>query len=87
MPLSLGTRLGPYVIEASLGAGGMGEVCLARDPRLDRKVALKVLPPHHAVDRDRANRFMKEARAASALSHPNVATNWFEEMKRLVPRR
>jgi predicted ATPase/predicted Ser/Thr protein kinase len=74
MPLSVGTRLGPYVIGASLGAGGMGEVYLARDTRLDRKVALKVLPPQYALDRDRANRFMKEARAASALSHPNVAT-------------
>ena len=74
MPLSVGTRLGPYVIEASLGAGGMGEVYLARDARLDRKIALKVLPPHYALDHDRANRFMKEARAASALSHPNVAT-------------
>jgi predicted ATPase/predicted Ser/Thr protein kinase len=74
MPLSVGTRLGPYVIEASLGAGGMGEVYLARDARLDRKVALKVLPPHYALDHDRASRFIKEARAASALSHPNVAT-------------
>jgi serine/threonine protein kinase len=61
MPLSVGTRLGPYVIEASLGAGGMGEVYLARDNRLDRRVALKVLPPHYALDRDRANHFMKEA--------------------------
>ena len=74
MPFSVGTRLEPYVIEASLGAGGMGEVYLARDTRLDRKVALKVLPPHYALDHDRANRFMKEAKAASALSHPNVAT-------------
>ncbi len=74
MPLSVGTRLGPYVVDASLGAGGMGEVYLARDARLDRKVALKILPRHYAVDQDRANRFKKEARAASALSHPNVAT-------------
>ena len=50
MPLSAGSRLGPYVIEAALGAGGMGEVYLARDTRLDRKVAVKVLPPRFALD-------------------------------------
>src|SRR5256885_927332 len=74
MPFSAGTRVGPYVLGAPLGSGGMGEVYFARDTRLDRKVALKILPPQHAADDHRANRFRIEARAASALSHPNVAT-------------
>lgn len=74
MTLSLLTRLGPYEISAQLGAGGMGEVYRARDSRLGRDVAVKVLPEHFSSDRDRLARFEKEARAASALNHPNVVT-------------
>ena len=74
-PLSFaGRTLGHYDVQSLLGAGGMGEVYLARDSRLDRAVALKVLPPDFAQDRDRVERFVREARAASALNHPNVAT-------------
>ncbi len=72
MSLSPGQRLGPYEIVSPLGAGGMGEVFLARDTRLDREVALKVLPRELASDPDRRARFEREARAISALSHPNV---------------
>jgi len=71
MLLSPGTRLGPYEILAAIGAGGMGEVYKARDPRLHREVAVKVLPEVFANDAAR-DRFQREARAASALSHPNI---------------
>ena len=67
-----GTRLGPYEIQALLGAGGMGEVYRARDERLGRDVAIKVLPKGLAQDEDRLKRFQREARAAGQLSHPNV---------------
>jgi non-specific serine/threonine protein kinase len=70
----VGRTLAHFHVEAQLGAGGMGEVYLARDPRLDRAVALKVLPPDVAADIDRMQRFAREAKAASALNHPNVAT-------------
>ena len=70
--LHAGTRLGPYEIEASLGVGGMGEVYLARDTRLGRKVAVKVLPDAVSSDPERRNRFDREARAVAALSHPNI---------------
>jgi eukaryotic-like serine/threonine-protein kinase len=72
MPLASGQRLGPYEIVAALGAGGMGEVYRARDSRLGREVALKVLPSGFATDADRLRRFEQEARAAGALNHPNV---------------
>src|SRR5713226_4788287 len=71
MPLSAGERLGPYEILAALGKGGMGEVYKARDPRLNREVAIKVLPEAFATGSER-ERFQREARAASALNHPNI---------------
>ncbi len=72
--LQPGTRIGPYEVEAPLGSGGMGEVYRARDVRLGRTVALKLLPARLAADADALSRFEQEARAASALSHPNVVT-------------
>jgi Tol biopolymer transport system component len=72
MSVPSGTRLGPYEIVAPLGAGGMGEVYKARDARLDRDVALKVLPTAAAADPDRLRRFEQEARATAALNHPNI---------------
>ena len=74
MPLSAGTRLGSYEIVAPIGAGGMGEVYRARDSRLSREVAIKVLPSDVASDPDRRLRFEQEARSASALNHPNILT-------------
>ena len=74
MTLSAGSKLGPYEILAPLGAGGMGEVYRAKDPRLGREVALKVLPESLAADTDRLRRFEQEARAASSLNHPNIVT-------------
>ena len=73
-PLSRGARLGSFEIIGPLGAGGMGEVYRARDPRLGRDVAIKVLPLDVASDRERLKRFEKEARSASALNHPNIVT-------------
>jgi eukaryotic-like serine/threonine-protein kinase len=72
MSVSAGTRFGPYEIAFALGAGGMGEVYEARDTRLDRDVAVKVLPPSFGGDRDRLRRFEQEARTAAALNHPNI---------------
>lgn len=72
MPLSAGSRLGPYEILAAIGTGGMGEVHKARDIRLHRDVAIKVLPGLFAGDPDRRARFEREAQAVAALSHPNI---------------
>ena len=69
----IGKTLGHYEIIEPLGAGGMGEVYLARDPRLGRKVAIKVLPPEFAADPERLARFEQEARAAAALNHPHCS--------------
>jgi serine/threonine protein kinase/Tol biopolymer transport system component len=69
-----GQQLGQYRVERSIGAGGMGEIYLATDERLDRQVALKLLPAKFGSDADRARRFTQEARAASALNHPNIIT-------------
>lgn len=74
MALSNGTRLGPYEIVATVGAGGMGEVYRARDARLGRDVAIKILPASLAQDGDRLRRFEQEARAVAALNHPNILT-------------
>src|SRR5437899_1066842 len=72
--LPSGTRLGRYEIRSQLGAGGMGEVYLAQDTNLDRKVALKILPTGVAAHPGRMKRFVQEAKAASALNHPNIIT-------------
>ena len=74
MPLEPGTSLGPYTIEAPLGAGGMGEVYKATDTRLDRTVAIKVLPEHVAADPDLKQRFEREAKTISSLNHPHICT-------------
>jgi serine/threonine protein kinase len=73
MPLSAGTRLGPYEILSSLGAGGMGEVYRARDTKLDRAVAIKILPEAFATDTERVARFQREARTLASLNHLNIA--------------
>ncbi len=74
MPLESGTRLGPYQIVSPLGAGGMGEVYRAVDTRLDRTVAIKILPSELAHDPERRSRFEREAKAIAALTHPNICT-------------
>jgi serine/threonine protein kinase len=73
MPLSAGTRLGPYEIRSALGTGGMGEVYRARDTRLKRDVAIKVLPDEFAHDAERLARLGREAQVLAALNHPNIA--------------
>ena len=72
MPLTAGTKLGPYEIQSPLGAGGMGEVYRARDARLNRDVAIKILPASFSRDPERLQRFAQESRAAAALNHPNI---------------
>src|SRR5512143_2040954 len=73
MEISPGTRLGRYEIRSKIGAGGMGEVYLAKDTKLDRRVALKILPADLAANQDRMRRFVQEAKSAAALNHPNIA--------------
>ena len=72
MPLTIGSRLGSYDIVAPIGAGGMGEVYRARDTKLDRDVAIKVLPPRLADSTSALLRFEREAKAVAALAHPNI---------------
>ena len=72
MPLEPGTTLGPYTVTAQIGAGGMGEVYRARDTKLDRDVALKVLPDAFTADPDRLARFEREAKVLASLNHPNI---------------
>jgi len=72
MPLSSGIKLGPYEIQSVIGAGGMGEVYRARDTRLNRDVALKILPESFSRDADRLRRFEQESQAVAALNHPNI---------------
>jgi len=74
MPLTSGTKLGPYEIQSPLGAGGMGEVYRARDTRLDRTVAIKILPSHLSENAEAKQRFDREARTISSLNHPNICT-------------
>src|SRR5438876_4073583 len=74
MTLGAGTKLGRYEIRSKIGEGGMCEVYLAQDTKLDRKVALKILPADVAENKDRMRRFVQEAKAASALNHPNIST-------------
>src|SRR6185295_5367786 len=73
MALSVGTRLGPYEVLSLIGPGGMGEVYRARDTRLDRDVAVKILPEGFTTDADRVARFQREAKVLASLSHPNIA--------------
>ena len=74
MALSAGTQLGPYQISDQIGVGGTGEVYRATDTRLDRTVAVKVLPEHMADDPQRRERFEREAKAVSSLNHPHIST-------------
>jgi Tol biopolymer transport system component/predicted Ser/Thr protein kinase len=84
MPLSVGDRLGPYEILAPIGAGGMGEVYRARDTKLKREVALKVLPDSFARDPERMTRFQREAEVLASLNHPNIAAIYGVEERALV---
>src|SRR5713101_4014342 len=84
MALSVGTGLGPYEILAPLGAGGMGEVYRARDTKLKRDVALKVLPEAFARDPGRMARFQREAEVLASLNHPNIAAIYGVEDRALV---
>ena len=84
MALTAGTRLGPYEILAPLGAGGLGEVYRAKDTKLKREVALKVLPDYFAGDTERMARFQREAEVLAALNHPNIAAIYGVEDRALV---
>ena len=84
MTLTPGTRVGSYEVVTKLGEGGMGEVYRARDARLDRHVALKVLPDTFSADPDRLARFEREAKTLASLSHPNIAAIFGIEGRALV---
>jgi serine/threonine protein kinase len=87
MPFRAGAKFGPYEILAPIGAGGMGEVYRARDSKLNREVALKLLPDAFARDSERVARFRREAQALAALNHPNIAAIYGIEQGALVIRR
>src|SRR3989304_8163315 len=88
MTLTAGMRLGPYEIRGALGAGGMGEVYSARDTKLGRDVAIKVLPEAFAQDEGRMKRFQREAQLLASLNHPNVAAIYgLEETESPQPER
>src|SRR5579863_253382 len=84
MGISVGTRFGPYEVAALIGAGGMGEVYRARDTKLKRDVALKVLPESFASDPDRMARFQREAEVLASLNHPNIASIYGLQERALV---
>ena len=79
--MTIGTTLGPYRVIEKLGEGGMGQVYRARDTKLNRDVALKILPDAFASDPDRLARFTREAQTLASLNHPN----FFDELRRLAP--
>ena len=79
MALQPGTTLGPYSVTAKIGEGGMGEVCRARDTKLDGDVALKVLPQAFTEDPDRLARFEREAKVLASLNHPNIGSRPFHD--------
>ena len=83
MSLAVGTRLGPYEVGAPIGKGGMGEVYRARDTKLDREVAIKVLPDEFAKDDERLARFEREATLLASLNHPNIASIHSRESDRV----
>jgi serine/threonine-protein kinase len=84
MPLQPGSKIGPYEVLSKIGAGGMGEVYKARDNKLNREVAIKVLPAALANDADYLARFQREAQALAALHHPNIATIFGLEQNAIV---
>src|ERR1700694_2505579 len=84
MPLDAGTKLGPYEILSPIGAGGMGEVYRAKDTKLDREVAIKVLPAAFAQHPERLARFEREAKVLAALNHPNIAVIYGLEDRAIV---
>ena len=84
MPLAAGTRLGPYEILAPIGAGGMGEVYRARDTKLDREVAIKILPDTWSDDAERLIRFEREAKVLASLNHPRIAQIYGVEDRAIV---
>src|ERR1051325_5941513 len=84
MPLASGSRLGHYEVLSPIGAGGMGEVYRARDTRLNRDVAIKILPEAFAADPDRMARFAREAQVLASLNHPNIAAIYGVEERALV---
>jgi serine/threonine protein kinase len=84
MPLSVGDKLGPYEILAPIGKGGMGEVYRAKDTKLDRDVAIKVLPAPLAQDPERLTRFEREAKVLASLNHPNIAQIYGLQQRALV---